>query len=59
MRFTRRQRIGVARARDHEMRAVIPDALDLGGRGDVGHEDRRGYAEPLRRVGDRRAMIAA
>jgi hypothetical protein len=59
MRFARGQRIGIARARNDKLGAVTPDALDLGGRGDVGQKNRGGHAEPLRRIGDRRAMIAA
>ncbi|MHC2740901.1 hypothetical protein ACVMFA_006688 [Bradyrhizobium liaoningense] len=59
MRLARGERIGVAAARDHKLCAISPDPLGLGRRGDVRHEDRGGNAEPLRRIGHGRAVIAA
>jgi hypothetical protein len=59
MRFARGERVGIARARDHELRAVTLDTFLLGGRGDVGHENRGGHTQSMRGIGDRHAMIAA
>ena len=57
--LARRERVGVALAADDELGAVAADALGLGRRRDGGHENRRRRAEPHRRIGDRRAVIAA
>ena len=53
------ERIRVARAADAHVRAIAFDARDLHRRGHIGHEDRRPVAEPLRRVGDGCAVVAA
>ena len=53
------QRVGVALATDDELGAVVADALNFRRRRDARHEDLGRNAELHRRVGDRRAMIAA
>ena len=55
----RRQRVGDMLACDFQPRAIVADAFGLRRRGDAGQEDRCRYAEPLRGIGDCRAMIAA
>ena len=40
------ERVGIDLAADHQLGAVAADALELGRRGDLGHEDRRAQAEP-------------
>ena len=52
-------RLGVARAADDRVRPAGADARHFRGRRDLRHEHRRGNAELLRRVGDRRAVVAA
>jgi hypothetical protein len=58
-RFARRQRVGIALARNHQLGRVAPDTFDLRRRSDAGQEDGRGNAEPHRGVGHRHAVIAA
>ena len=52
-------RVGVAGAADHHLGAVRADDRDLRGARDLRHEDARLDAELPRRIGDRRAVIAA
>ena len=58
VRFARGQGVGVALA-DDTSGAVAADALGLGRRGDAGHEDGGGDAQPVRGIGHGGAVIAA
>ncbi len=53
------ERVRITRAADEEIGPVIANALDLGGRGDAGHEDLRPHGEFLRRISDGRAVVSA
>ena len=53
------ERVRIAVALDREVGAVVADALHLGRRGDARHEYLGRLAELHRRIGDRRAMVAA
>src|SRR5581483_8598104 len=53
------QRLGIELAADDEVGAAAADARDLGGGGDLRHEDARPVPQLARRIGHRRAVIAA
>jgi hypothetical protein len=53
------QRLRVAFAGDDQVRAELPDALDLGRSGHGRDEDLGRHAPPVRGVGDRHAVVAA
>ena len=53
------ERVGVELAFDDELRTVAADLLELGGRGDRGHEDGGADAQPAGRAGHRGAVVAA